>query len=189
MAGSTIPYAAPIAMVPGSIGSDPIIPLTASSHVKEADVVALSGGTISPAAANASGSIAGIAQNDSLAVYQQDDTGLQGVFGADNVGTGLLPANAGQTLVLTLKGIPVQMNLSSTTGWISGGSQQANIGTQVGIAIDGTTGFYYADPTGSNKVAQVTEKIEGPGFGGAGDLGARVLVVFFDTALAPLQGL
>jgi len=191
MAGATIPVAPPVAALPGSSGqgAPPIAGYTASAHCKVDDIVALAGGEIAPAAANAAGSIAGIAQGDSVAVFQQDDTGLQGVFGADNVNTGLLPAGPGLTRVATL-GAPVvvEISLTPTTGWVSGGSQQADIGTAVGLAIDGGTGFYLADPTASNKVAVIDSKVEGPGKGGEGDLGGRVRVVFNAAALAVQQG-
>lgn len=204
MAGNVIPYQPPLAEVPGPFGAPAVQPFTAHAHCNQWDIVTVgtvTAGQIDPAGDDPAGSIAGIAQMDSQAVFQQDDSGIQAVFGADNVNTGLLPAEPGQTLVVVFDpAIPVEINLSATTGWISGGSQQATIGTQVGLALDSTSGFYYADPTASNKVATVVQKAEGPtstltgasnstiGYGGVGDLGARVFIKFLATALAPTGG-
>jgi len=77
----------------------------------------------------------------------------------------------------------------------------ANIGTRVGLAIDGTTGYYLADPEASNKIATITGKPfsipdgEGPpnsqgdlSKGFSGDTGARVYISFDLAALAIPQG-
>ena len=191
---------APIANVPASIVGPTTVSLPASSHVHDADIVVLSAGSIAPAAANASGSIAGIAQHDSNAVFAQIDTGLQGVFGYFQ-GAPLLPPDPGYVIVVPL-GAPiiVEINLTATTGWVSGGTQQANIGTAVGLAIDPGTGFYLADPTASNTVAVIVGKPQGvpaglggagvpfPSKGGVGDTGARVYIAFNAAALAIQQG-
>jgi hypothetical protein len=191
---------APIANVPASIVGPTTVSLPASSHVNDADIVVLTAGAIATATANVAGGIAGIAQHDSNAVFAQIDTGLQGVFGFFQ-GAPLLPPDPGYVIVVPL-GAPiiVEINLTATTGWVTGGTQQANIGTQVGLAIDGTTGFFLADPTASNKVAVITGKPQGvpaglggagvpfPSKGGVGDTGARVYVSFISTTLAIQQG-
>ena len=87
-----------------------------------------------------SANISGIIQHDSSSVWDQTDTGLQGVFGVSQVNTGLFPATPGQALVATL-GPPVLAlaNLSAVTGWISGGTNQATFGTAVGLNLDAVT--------------------------------------------------
>jgi hypothetical protein len=203
MAGLVIPPQIPIVEVqPGNVS--PNTPsYTADSHCNEGDIVTLGGvtaGQIDPAVNNdGSNLLLGIVQMDSLAVYTQLDAGYQGVFGATNVNTGLLPAAPGQTMVALFLGNPVAINLTSTTGWVTGGTQQANIGTQVGLALVG--GIYLADPTASNKVAYIVQKYIGAttqivnsasaqpyGPGGVGDLGARVYIKFLTSALAPGGG-
>lgn len=186
----------PIAQTPGGSNAPTCVSFTASSHVHDSDFVVLSGGTIAPAGANVAGGIAGIAQHDSNSAYGGTTAGsgpvvapIQNVFGLSEVGT-LLPPSPGQTIVAAL-GLPVvvAINLTATTGWQSGGSQQATYATAVGLAIDSTTGYYLADPTASNKVAVVTGKINGPSFGGVGDLGARVLIEMNASALAIQEGM
>lgn len=187
-----IPVQMPVVQMPGSASSPTTVSLTASSHVNDGDIVVLSSGQIATATANVSGNIAGIAQHDSNANFG-GGTGINVTIGSTQVGTGLFPASPGQTIVVPL-GSPaiVAINLTATTGWISGGTQQANIGTQVGLAIDGTTGFFLADPTASNKVATIVGIQDGVVLGGteslAGNLGARVYVAFLSSALAIQQG-
>lgn len=191
----------PIANVPASAVGASTLSLPASSHCNDGDIVALSAGAVAPAGANPAGNLAGIAQHDSSAAFAQTDTSLQGVFGYFQ-GPALIPADPGFLIIVTLgPPIIVEINLTSTTGWVTGGVQQADIGTQVGLAVDGATGYYLADPTASNKVAVITGKPqgvpdnEGPpnaqgatSKGFAGDTGARVYISFFSNALAIQQG-
>lgn len=191
----------PIANIPASAVGASSVSLPASSHVHDGDITVLSAGSIAPAAANVATGIAGIAQHDSNAAFAQLDTGLQGVFGYFQ-GAPLVPNDPGYTILVTLgPPIIVEINLTATTGWVSGGTQQANIGTAVGLAIDGTTGFYLADPTATNTVAVITGKPQsvpdgvGPpntqgdlSKGFVGDTGARVYVAFNSAALAIQQG-
>lgn len=172
----------------GSTGQPPIRSFTASSTVLADAFVVLSGGNIATATANVAANIAGIAIHNSSANYggsEQTAPSLTNVFGYSQVNTPLVPATAGQTLVAILDGpVLVEINLSAVTGWISGGTYQANLGTAVGLGIDSTTGFFVADPNASNKVATVVEKIYGPGFGDTGDLAARVRIQMYPAALA-----
>ena len=159
-------------------------------------------GSISQASTNPSGSIVGITQHDSYDVFDQfvgppqgvPVTG-QGVFGStqetNTTSGGLVPGAPGETLVATL-GAPVvvEINLTTATGWITGGTYQANIGTSVGLAkvtVAGQT-VWVADPNGSNKVATISGKPTGPGRGVAGDLAARVFITMNAAALAAVQG-
>lgn len=206
MSGLVIGYAAPTVEVPGTNGSPSIQPysLATGQTCNDGDIVALAATGIEPIAANyALATIVGVAQHNSASVFDQQDTGPQGVFGADNVGTGLLPAAPGQTLVaLVAAPAIVEMSLPATTGWISGFTNQANIGTAVGIGLDATTGYYYADDQASNKTGIIVAKRNGPttqinngqtlqpvGPGGVGDAGARVYVSFDAAVLAAVGGL
>ena len=119
----------------------------------------------------------------------------QTVFGyTSNPGAGVLPDDSIQIAVDSLTGnILLEMSLTNTTGWISGGTQQATINTQVGLFLDPTTNIFVADQTQTNKVAVIRQKAEGPytllpsgqylGKGFPGDLGARVLVSFLPAVL------
>jgi hypothetical protein len=176
--------------VAGQTGVVPLRSFTASSTCHDGDIVVLSAGAIAPATANVATGIAGVAAHDSRANYGGEANAAayapQDVFGISQVGT-LLPLSPGQTLVAQIiTSDLVVMNLTATTGWVSGGSQQANIGTLVGLAIDGTTGNYVADPTASNKVAIIVSKPLGPFAGGAddvGNLGAPVGLNFLQASL------
>jgi hypothetical protein len=154
---------------------------------------------IVPAAVNVATNIVGLAQHDSNANYAgilnppiaPGNQQLQNVFGVSQVG-GLLPLSPSQTIVATLGyGIECAINLTKTTGWVSGGTQHVNLGSPVGLNIDPTTGFYVADPTLSNLVATITGKVNGP-FAVPGDdvgnLGTRVRVVFNVASLAVIIG-
>lgn len=188
---------------PGREGGQPIFSATiGGTHINDASFVQLvvATGLIQPAPVGATTNIAGIIQHDSSAVWDQQDTTLQGVFGSSLVNTGLFPAAPGQALVATL-GPPVLAvaNLSAVTGWISGGTNQANFGTAVGLNLDATTGYYYFDPA-QTAVGVIQGVITGDGnmilgvpttptpIGLTGTQGARVLVAMNTTALNPIQG-
>lgn len=154
---------------------------------------------IVPAAANVATGIVGLAQHDSYANYggilnppiPPQNTQIQNVFGVSQVG-GLLPLSPSQTIVASLGyGIEVGINLTPSTGWVSGGAQHVNLGSAVGLNIDPVTGFYVADPTLSNLVATITGKINGP-FANPGDdvgnLGTRVRIAFNVASLAVIIG-
>ena len=170
-------------------------PVTGAAFKDAAFVVNNLDGTISAAAANVATNIAGIAQHDSTSVLTSG-TSSRDVFGYFQASPMVSNSNA-QVIVVPLGQVPVEINLTASTGWVSGGTQQANIGTRVGLAIDGPTGFYVADPTATNKVATVTGKPNNvftltptglTGAGNVGDLGARVTIVFDDSVLNPLVG-
>lgn len=188
---ATINPAVPQVYMPaGSTGTPLIRRYSAASHVTDGALVTLSSGQISPAGANVASGILGFAIADSAANYGgsiQTPSTLDQWFGFSQVDTPLVPADASLTGVALVDApAEVEMNLTATTGWVSGGSQQANIGTQIGIAI--TSGITLADPTASNKVAEIVELVSFPALGasatGVGDLGARVRVRFLASVLA-----
>jgi len=210
MAGLLIPFQIPIVEVPGSIGSPSLQVYPAHAHCNDGDVVTLgvnTAGQIDPAVANDnSDKLLGVIQADSDAVYggQGSATAINGEFGASPVNTGLLPAPADGPLV-ALFATPLSVtaiNLATTTGWISGGTHQAAIGTRVGLGKDGTTGIYFADDQAGNKLGTIVAKVSGAtttinngqtnqpvGPGGVGDLAARVYVEWDAAVLAAAGGL
>lgn len=186
---ATIPYQIPVANPASGQMAPPIFSARVGSHVNDGDFTLLTSGALVTAGVNPSGGLVGIAQHDSNATYDQVTTGLQAVFGASQENTALFPGTPGELLVATLgANIVVKMSLPATTGWITGGTNQAKLGTQVGLNIDGTTGFFYADDQASNKLGEIVGKVTGPGFGAAGDTGAVVYVSFFAASLAVQTG-
>lgn len=195
-------YQPPTTFIPPlGVGGQPIFSATiGAQHINDASFVQLAAGVIVPAAVGATTNISGIIQHDSSAVWDQQDTTLQGVFGSSLVNTGLFPAAPGQALVATL-GPPILAvaNLPAGVGWISGGATNANFGTPVGLNLDPVTGFYYFDPAQA-AVGLIAGILTGDGnmilgvptsptpIGLTGTLGARVAVVFNQTALNPVQG-
>lgn len=181
---NTIAFAPPIPNVTAAVQSGSIGGLPAASHIHDADVVVLTSGQLATAAVGAHANIAGIALHDSNATFFDATSGsLQGVFGFGQqatTGQGLSPQAPGWVLFVTLapSQIVVEMNLPTTTGWVSGGTNQANIGTAVGLNIDGTTGYFYADDQQGNPIGHIVGKAWGPGLGIVGDLAARVFVAF-----------
>jgi len=197
------------ANTPGVGGNAITIVIATTSVTGEvaASAATLAGGSILvtpgiiPAPVNVATGIVGLAQHDSNANYGGTiipPAPIQNVFGISQVG-GLLPISPSQTLVVTFGfGVALGINLTATTGWVSGGTQQATLGTPVGLNIDPVTGFYVADPTSTNLVAVITGKINGPfassealypGAGSdVGNLGARVRIVFNLAALAVSLG-
>jgi len=178
----------------GPYNSQPAIQgFLAASHIKEGDVVILNGNnTIQTAATNPAAALLGIAVHDSLETWGgsiQATPALNQVFGWSQVNTPLFPADPATTLIaLFTSGGSIEINLASTVGWISGGTTQAVIGTNVGLTIDGPSGYWVVDPAQSNAIATITDRIEGPGFSsygtGAGDIAARVVIKVHASATA-----
>lgn len=195
----TVAVQKPVVVLPSSATSPTNIFLNSTTANNDGDIVVLSSGGIAPATANQAGNIVGVAQCASNSVWQGFATpNPTVVFGASNLNSGLFSAQPGQVPVIPL-GPPNEVigNLTATTGWVSGGTQQAGIGTQVGLAIDGTTGYYIFDPTASNLVATIQDvdnSVNSAITGGqyqanpTGLLGARVRVVFLPSVLAIQQG-
>lgn len=188
---ATINPAVPqVSMPAGSTGIPQIRAYFPASHINDGDLVTISAGQIASATANVASGIVGFAIQDSNANYGgsiQTASSLSAWYGFSQVNTPLVPGDAAETKVALVDAPAlVEMNLTGTTGWISGGSQQANIGTAIGIAI--TNGVVLADPTASNKVGEIVELIEYPALGasqiGTGDLGSRVRVKFYASVLA-----
>ena len=50
------------------------------------------------------------------------------------------------------------------------------IGLLCGLALDATSGYFIADLTASNQIAQIVDEVDGPGFGGPGDVNKRIAI-------------
>jgi hypothetical protein len=191
---STINIARPNAVSPvDSTGQVPLLSFTPASHILDGDVVILNAGanTIQTAAVNPA-AILGIAAHDSLANYggtlSPALAPLQNVFGESQIGSPLVSASPGQTLVATVNGPTlVEINLATTVGWVTGGATQASPGTLVGLTIDGATGYWVADPGQSNHIGEIQSLISGPGSSGSasgvGNLACRVRIRILPAAL------
>ncbi|MDE2097360.1 MAG: hypothetical protein KGL39_08965 [Patescibacteria group bacterium] len=201
----TIPYLPPIVILPSGNADLDVVSYPVHSACTANAIVTLgvtTAGEIDPASANdSSNKLLGIIQAASTSVYNSDGD-AQSVFGTSPFGTSgqaLGPSTGPQTPLVVYMGPPfvVEINLTQATGWVSGGTYQANIGSTFGLAIDATTGFYLADVNASNKVGVIVEKVIGAttqivtaqaeqpvGPGGVGDLGARVRVTFNASAMA-----
>jgi hypothetical protein len=166
---------------------------TGTSVINRGDLVLLTStsvGTLLRAATNSATLVAGLAVHGEQAVWNSSTTGvaiggagLQNLFGAasvtNNTTIGLLPGDVGNVHVYKLLADQlIEINLSNTTGWLTGGTQQASYGTTGGILLDATSNLFVFDPTQSNKIMTVYAKVDGPNRGTVGDLGARVLVYF-----------
>lgn len=183
------------ANTPGTGGNSIAISITTTSAagtVSASNTTLLGGSAVgpsglSPAAVNVASGIAGVAIMESIKNYggsvnQQPAPTF--AFGFTQEGDPGYPVDASQTMYASLGGpASLEINLTAVTGWISGGTYQATIGTAVGINIDPATGFYVMDPNASNKVATIVQKLNGPSAGDVGDLGGRVLVTFTPSTL------
>jgi hypothetical protein len=186
---ATVNVAVPQVYMPaGTTFQPPVQGYTPSAAILDGAICVLSGGTIATATANVASGIVGVAIQNSVQNYGgsiQTTPALNGIFGYSQVNTPLVPADASLTKVAKVYSPAlVEINLNITTGWVTGGAQQANIGSAVGLSIDPSTGFFVADPTQSNKVAEIVEAVDGPSFGAAGDLAKRVRIQFYATVLA-----
>jgi len=136
------------------------------------------------AATNVAGALLGIANADSNATFFSGAGGAQSVgntslFGAtqsfpplDSLGALAIPTTKLQNCLFEFS--LVQPFFPALNG------------TQVGLTLDATTGFYVVDTSQSNKVAVITELSQGPApfYPTIGDVGARVKVSFIASALA-----
>lgn len=189
---ATLTYDFPAIFIPEGVKSPPVRKFTAGAGhtttaiIKAADLVALSAGVIARVATNASVGIAGYAIFGELDTFGGGSTATPydaQLFGATQVNTALFPADPGQVAVNPLQQIFLEISLSATTGWVSGGAQQSNIGTTGGVLLDAGTNIYVFDPTQSNKIMTIYSKPQGPTKGAVGDLGARVVVSFSAASL------
>ncbi len=205
----TIAYMPPTVKPPaGNAGSPPVFGAVASKHINAYDFCQLVTGTLVPALVGATTNLVGIATADSNAVFFQNDTDVQGVFGVTQMSAtaGLFPISPDFVLVETLNSpMIVEMSLSQAYYWNPGnanvGTPQVTFGSSVGLnvvggtggigALQGNTNFYYADPA-QPACGTIVGVVSQPYTTGAataltdaaGNLGGRVLVAFNASALA-----
>ena len=163
-------------------------PLAGGQTPIEGDLLTISGGNISKAAANAA-ALAGMALFASSQIYHAFSNAGSGLnFAADQTGTALVPAiNQYIGVVQFDNSMEVEISLNQATTLAT-----TLVGTQVGIGLDGTTGFFFADPSAGNKVAVIQKVSGGPDApsgrlglsnGVLGDSGGRVVIQFIASAL------
>lgn len=161
-----------------------------SAHCNDSDILVLASGQVAPAAANVAGAIIGLAESDSSLNYAGQNPAnaydYTQSLGYSQVGS-ILPASPGQLLVAQFDfNTFLEINLPASVQWNNGGGTP-NLGTQVGIAIDGTTGFYTVDPAASNKVAFIVARVQDAMAQPVSDVGnfaVRVRVQFIASTLA-----
>lgn len=151
---------------------------------------------------NPSGNILGLAQEASNRTFGAFPGGTyidpKSAYGATADFPPLAPTELSQLYLISLVNQPLEISLSQAY------AMNANLqDTQVGLTVDATSGWVYADPAASNKVATITDIPQsvpaliisnatassgnalGPGpTGQPGDLGGRVIITFLSTALA-----
>jgi hypothetical protein len=167
---------------------------TGTGIIYGGDFVTSASNVLTRAATNTSTNIFGLTnfgEQQIFGPYGGNPPSLQSVFGYTQAATGgpLIPE---ESLDITVYSMLSQqlfyINISNTTGWISGGTQQATYGTTGGLLLDTTTNLFVFDPTQSNKVMTIWGKAVGPnivlpsgvvlGAGQVGDTGARVIAYF-----------
>jgi hypothetical protein len=165
-------YMPPASTLPGSQRTldSMTLPFTGSNAID--DILILSSGVLAKAATNAAiTTIAGQALKASGAIYASTSPGIGTLFGASTVGTVLTP------------GLPLQMDFSP---WYQGIFIQLSLvqaiaatspGTQVGLLLDGTTGYFVADTSQGNKIGTIVNPVIQPSQPWAiSDTGVRVIV-------------
>lgn len=185
----TVPYQAPELVETGTAQFPNIyatIPAAGGQTLTDGDFATISGGNLSKAAANAAvGTIAGLvfAGNDTL--YRSASPSKTTLFGADQSGNALIPGTNQCPRIIGLSQVQLWISLNQATTLAA-----SLVGTQVGLGYDATTGYFFADPSAANKIAQITEVSAGPdsqnsGVGAAGvsngtlgDSGGRVKISF-----------
>jgi hypothetical protein len=161
---------------------------TGAAIILPGDLITLTAGVIARAATNANANLAGFAVASELATYGgtqatwSQDAYDNLMFGFSQVGT-LLPINPAQVPTVPITGgaqgpIYVELNATALTGWITGGTYQANIGTVGGLLLDPVSNLYVFDPSQTNKVLTIYQKPQGPFQGVNGDLAPRVRCYF-----------
>lgn len=157
--------------------------------INDGDFLVRSGNGVAAAGANVAGGIVGIAEHASNKTFGGSINAQPAptfAFGFTQEGDPGFAANDSLEKYARVDSpAGVEINLLAGVGWISGGTSQANLGTLVGLAIDGATGFYVADPTAVNKIGSISGKIVGPSAGDVGDTGGRVQIAILATAIAP----
>lgn len=168
------------------------IAAAAGQTLAEGDFATIAAGQLSKAAANATlASLAGIVRKGNDSVYYNANPSKTTLFGAAQSGTALIPGTNQNPEVFGLQGLQFEINIINTHTLAA-----ADVGTQVGLNYDATSGYFFVDPAQANKVAEIVAISGGPdaqnsavgaagiGNGVIGDSGGRVVVQFLaGTAL------
>lgn len=168
---------------------------TGNNIIRRGDFVTITAGTLARSAANVSANVFGLAIHGELQEFTEGTPAFgldysNQLFGAGQVSTatsgGLIPAEPGNVHVnALLMNQLFEISMTSTTGWVSGGASQVNIGSTFGLNIDATTQLFIGDTTQANKIFTVYNistrgGIGGSGFAGAGQAGdTGILVLAF----------
>lgn len=151
---------------------------------------------------NPSANLLGIAQSSSDSTFGAFPGGTYipktSAFGATADFPPIAPGELGQLYCISLNGQPLEISLSQAYAL-----EKSLEGTSVGLTVDATSGWVYADPAASNKVARIqgvqsnipaliisnatatSGNALGPGpTGQYGDLGGRVIITFTSGLIA-----
>lgn len=189
---ATIPYQAPQLVETGT-ASEPNVYATIAANggqtLTDGDFAILSSNKLSKAAANAAvTTIAGLvfAGNDSLYTLAGGAfTRGSSIFGPDQSGNALVPGTNQCPRIIGLSQVELWISLIQSTTLAA-----SLVGTQVGLNYDATSGYFFADPAQTNKIAQIVEVSAGPDSlnssvgaagisnGVLGDSGGRVKIQF-----------
>ena len=191
-------YAEPAIYMPGGFKEPDVQPFAATpaAGIKRGDIVTIAAGLLTrPTGAVGTGiatsGIVGLTEMDQTAIYYVGIGGSAAIatpsaansalFGATTAGTALQPGLEfqGTKVVLAHNGQQFEFSLNSAVTWAT-----SLIGTQVGIALDGTSNLYIADTTATNKVGVIVGEVDGPNKGAVGDTGKRIIVALLASVLA-----
>lgn len=148
-------YQPPAPVLPGNQRTldSQTLPFTGANAID--DILILSSGLLSKAATNAAvTTLAGQALKPSTSLYATASPSPATLVGASTVGTVLTP------------GLPLQMEFSP---WVAGTFVMLSLvqavavatpGLAVGLLLDGTTGYFVADTSQSNKVGNIVRVVD-----------------------------
>lgn len=190
MATYTYGYQAP-GLAPG-VNADQMVPsksapVVSAQTINDGDVLILSSGNVESSGNNPSGSLVGLALHASGAVFAAGAAGSSNSKYSTPFGAFVSGFNLAETT--NMHYVPFDGNTEFVFSLATGSDfAQSLRGTQVGIVKDNTTGFYYVDPSQSNKVATIVDVVFDPiiiqqqALGNT-IAGGRVIVRFLAAAL------
>ena len=185
---------------PGTRAITPTAGHSTTTIIQENDFIVLASGFANRAATNTASALFGLTEYSETEMWGGSTYAAfsrTGAFGVSSgIGTLLAPEPV-QIKAVPLFDIPFDVSLRNdatvSVGWISGGTNQVVLGTQVGLYLDTVSNMFVVDPTQSNKVAVIYDKLYGPtnilpngqyiGNGVAGDTGGRVRIKFLSSVL------
>ena len=164
----------------GQFDEPDTLSLPIGTATKRGDIGVLAAGVVNKAAANAASGVVGLIQFGSVDIYYNSSATDVTLFGVSTANTALMssePANV--HLIAAHNFQPFEISL------IQAWSPSTQLGAAIaGINIDGTTGFFVADTTQTNKILNVIGAVDGPTRGTVGDTFKRVIVTFTAASVA-----